>query len=209
MNGMISAASAQLSPKTNGISLGLTAANVAKIKVPAIAVRRTVRKMIGPMASPRASTFAIAGKPTTKSELNASVGSWKMRFVNVQMPSETDAGDETDHDVESLFAGDKGVPAGLELHAESQQAAVPAPTAQRRRLESNAQPIDEHRRDERLRHRAAGESPDARAEHDGHDGQRLRDHLRSGVGGELPVVSHRAREGDSSWCLQCRDRAAT
>ena len=62
---MIKAASCQRAPKTAGISFGLTAANVAKIKVPATAARRTVRKMIGPIASPRASTLAIAGKPTT------------------------------------------------------------------------------------------------------------------------------------------------
>ena len=50
ISGMIKAASCQRAPKTAGISLGLTAANVAKMNVPATAARRTVRRMIGAIA---------------------------------------------------------------------------------------------------------------------------------------------------------------
>ena len=88
MNGMMSAASRHFSPKMLGMSSGLAAANVGKTKVAAIAARRTVRRMIGAGSSPRASRLDIAGKPTMYSEVNASAGSWKIWFVNVQIPSE-------------------------------------------------------------------------------------------------------------------------
>ena len=41
----------------------------------------------GAASSPCASRFDIAGNPTMYSELNASDGSWKIRFVKLQIPS--------------------------------------------------------------------------------------------------------------------------
>ena len=66
------------------------------------------------------------------------------------MPSGTDAGDERDEDVHSLLASEDGVPARLELDAEAEQAAEPAPAAQRRPLKPRAEQVDQHRRDDRL-----------------------------------------------------------
>ena len=89
MNGMISAELLQRSPNTSGTSGGAVAANTGKTRVATMAARRTVRRMIGAAFSPRARRLDIAGKPTVYSELNATDGSWKIRFVNVQTPSGT------------------------------------------------------------------------------------------------------------------------
>ena len=122
------------------------------------------------------------------------------------MPSGTTPATSSDEDVQSLLASEDGVPARLELDAEAHQAAEPAPAAQRRPLKPRAEQADQHRRDDRLEHRPAGQSPDAGAQHDGHDRQRLGDHLRADVGGDLPVVPHRPGEGDAPGPLQRRDR---